>query len=140
MIPTISLIFMVSCIYNPTPAPSLKEHFPQTINPPHAFLDMPLVEGKLIIENGCLRLSEVKGLLKGDSFLLIWDTRFSTITEEGVVSVIDSQTGEILVSVNDDVAVSNNSDVISALISPIPDECKPPYMVVGELIKKIDKP
>ncbi|MBI5841031.1 MAG: hypothetical protein HZB19_13115 [Chloroflexi bacterium] len=123
-----------------TSAPSLGAHFPQKINTPIAYLDTPLIEGELVLDNGCLRVSGVKNLLAGDNFLLIWDTRFSTTTEQGVVQVVDSNTGEVLVSVGDYVAIGDGGDTTYPTKKPIPDECPGPYWVVGELIKKIERP
>ena len=120
--------------------PSLGDHFPQLATPPSVYLDTPLIEGELVLENGCLRVSGVKNLLRGNSLLLVWDSRFSTQTEKGVVQVVDSSTGEVLVSVGDYVAIGDGGDNIKPTNKPIPDECPGPYWIVGEFIKKIDKP
>jgi hypothetical protein len=120
--------------------PSLGDHFPQTINPPNAYLDLPLLEGKLVLENGCLRVNPVKDFLIGDSFLLIWHPKFSTRTENGIVQIIDSSTGEVLASVGDYIEMGDNGDTVNTLKEPIPEECTGPYRVVGEFIKKIDYP
>ena len=81
--------------------PSLGDHFPQLINPPNVYVDLPATGGDLVLDHGCLRVSGVTGMLDGDSFLLIWDARFTTRTEQGVVHVIDSLTGEVLASPGD---------------------------------------
>jgi len=120
--------------------PSLGDHFPQTINPPTAYLDLPLLQGKLVLENGCLRLKAVNDYLKENNFLLIWDPRFLSRTENGVVQVIDSSTGEVLASVGDTIEMGDNGDTINPLKKPIPEECTGPYMAVGESIKKINIP
>ena len=100
--------------------------------------------GELTLENGCLRVSKTN-TINGDGFLLIWDTRFSTRTEQGVVQVIDGSTGEVLASTGDYVEVSggfvvSSIEVEKALKESIPNECPGPYWVVGESIKKIDRP
>ncbi len=64
----------------------------------------------------------------------------STQSEKGVVQVVDSRTGEVLVSVDDYVAIGDGGDNIKPTNKPIPDECPGPYWIVGEFIKKIDKP
>ncbi len=120
--------------------PSLGNHFPQTINPANAYLGLPLMEGKLVLENGCLRVNAVYDFLKEDSFLLIWDPRFSTRTENGIVQVIDSTTGEVLAAVGDFIVMGDNGDTINPLKESIPDECTEPYKAVGEFIRKIDRP
>ncbi|MBI5839477.1 MAG: hypothetical protein HZB19_05190 [Chloroflexi bacterium] len=82
--------------------------------------------------------------LHEDSFLLIWDSTFSSRTEQGVVHVIDSSTGEVLARVGDYVEVGGGvasiAEVEWALKEPIPKECLGPYWLVGEYIKQIDRP
>jgi len=117
--------------------PSLGDHFPQLKNPPGVSYDIGRA-GDLVLENGCLRLKGMEGL--EGSFLLIWDARFSTRTEQGLVQVIDSLTGEVLASVGDYVMVGYGGDSPGRTWKPIPEECPGPYMVVGNTIKKIDRP
>lgn len=123
-----------------TSVSSLGAHFPQLINTPNAYPDLPLMEGELALENGCLRVSGIKNMLAGDSFLIIWDSRFSTITEQGVVKVIDVNTGEVLASVGDYVQIGGGPPTEMQLKKRIPDECPEPYWLVGESIKKIVRP
>jgi len=124
-----------------TSPPSLDAHFPQLINTPNAYYDLPADVGDLVLENGCLRLSGVTYMSAGDNFLLIWDARFSTRTEQGIVHVIDSITGEVLASTGDYIMVGNNGgDIINPTKKPIPDECHGPYLIVGDILKKVDKP
>jgi hypothetical protein len=121
--------------------PSLQDiYFPQ-LAVPLGNTDF-LVRGELTIENGCLRVSKAN-LATGDSFLLIWDLNFASRKEQGVVQVIDSNTGEVLASVGDYVEVGGGlapSDVEKYLKEPIPNECSGPYWLVGEMLKKIDYP
>ena len=120
--------------------PSLGDHFPQLLSTPNVFVDLPPVQGELVLENGCLRLSGVNNRSTGSSYLLIWDARFSTRTEQGVVRVIDSITNEVLASVGDHVMVGDGGDIIGRTWKPIPEECPGPYLVVGESVWKIDRP
>lgn len=120
--------------------PSLGDHFPQTINVPNAYVDLPLLQGKLALENGCIRLHAINDPLEENNFLLIWDPRFSTRTQDGTVQVIDSGTGEVLVSVGDYIEMGDNGGIVNPLKAPIPAECNGPYVAVGEFIKKIDYP
>jgi len=125
-----------------TSAPSLGAHFPQLATPPEVHLEA-LINGKLVLENGCLRVSGVAGAVNGSTFLLIWDQRFSTRTEQGIVQVIDVSTGEVLASVGDFVAVGGGfvgNPTSRGLKEPIPDECPGSYFLVGESIKKIERP
>lgn len=125
-----------------TIAPSLGDHFPQLATSQQAYLEA-LIKGELVLENGCLRISGVDGALDKSSLLLIWDSRFSTRTEQGVVQVIDSRTGKVLASVGDFVAVGGgfvDDPASRGLKEPLPNDCPGSYYLVGEAIKKIDKP
>jgi hypothetical protein len=124
----------------PISPPSLDIHFPQ--------LDRPLgntdslVRGELTLENKCLRVSKAKTLL-GDSFLLIWEPNFAIRKEQGVVQVIDSNTGEVLASVGDYVEVGGGvapANIEQYLREPLPPDCPGPYWLAGETLKKIDSP
>jgi hypothetical protein len=133
----------LTSISTSTSAPSLGAHFPQINTQTGGMSGMDiLLRGKLTLDNSCLRVSELEWpSVKGDSFLLIWDLRFSTRTEQGVVQVIDSSTGKVLVSVGDYIEAGGGGTPIEMdLKEPIPDECSEPYWLVGEYIKKIDKP
>jgi hypothetical protein len=126
--------------------PSLGDHFPQAINVPNAYYDIPSLKGKLILENGCIRLHALNDYFGENSLLLIWDPRFSTRTQDGIVQVIDSNTGEVLASVGDYIEMGNNGEFINALEfinelrAPIPEECTGLYQRVGQFIKRIDYP
>jgi hypothetical protein len=140
----ILIVFLAKAFYGIATAPPLGAHFPQEIKPPSVYIDTLWIEGKLVLDNGCLRVSRAKNLLAGDNFLLIWDPRFSTRTEQGIVQVIDSGTGEVLASVGDFVTIGDGGDLTNPtwlwLKQPIPNECPGPYWVIGESIKKIDRP
>ncbi len=137
----IVIIFFVRVVYIKATAPPLGSHFPQKINPPSVYVDI-MIEGNLTIENGCLRVRQKN--TDGNGFLLIWDPRFSTRTEQGVVQVIDSSTDEVLAKVGDLVVIGDGGDLAKptwlSLKMSIPNECTGPYWVVGEYIKKIDEP
>lgn len=172
-IPILIFIFLLACtnqskpntqlpVITPSYLPSLGVYFPQKINTPFAYYDLAY-KGELVLENGCLRLNMIEeSSSEKESFLLIWDSRFSTRTEQGTVHVIDSNTGEILVSVGDFIEVGYNGDASNStnpdprkpqpedsnfenstdmgLREPIPDECIGPYFIVGHPIRKIDSP
>jgi hypothetical protein len=126
----------------PVNTPSLGTYFPQIINTPSAYLEA-LIKGELVLENGCLRVSDVDGAVNGATILLIWDPRFSTSTKQGAVQVIDNKTGKALASVGDYVAVGGGFDdnpTWMGLANPLPEDCPGPYYIVGEYIKKIDGP
>ncbi len=112
-------------------------YFPQTINTPPAYLEAR-VTGELILENGCLRVKD----FDGKSVLLIWRPGFSTKTVEGNVQIIDSK-NQVTASVGDFVEVGGGFDAhpeLYGLTEPIPENCLGSFWLVGESIKKIDKP
>jgi len=120
---------------------SFGAHFPQT-NTILGNTDA-LITGKLALDNGCLRVSETN-TINEESYLLIWDETFSIRTEQGIVQVIDSNTGEVLASVGDYVEVGGGIvvgiiEVEMALKEPLPQECPEPYWLVGDTVKKIEK-
>jgi len=121
----------------PASRSSLVAHFPQQINTPSAYNEA-LVQGELVLINGCLRVNSVNGY----SILLIWRPGFSTRTEQGTVQIIDG-TGKVTASVGDFVAVGGGFDddpTWLGLTESLQEECPGPYYIVGETIKKIDRP
>lgn len=120
-------------------APAVDVHFPQLINTPNAYLEAHLA-GELLLENGCLRVQEHDTI----STLLIWDSRFSLVEEDGVVKITKSGTGEVLASVGDFVDLGGgymDDPTALGLKEPLPENCRPgPYWLVGETIEKIERP
>ena len=138
-------IMMAACANQITSAPtntptsrsSLVSSFPQSITTPSAFYDA-VINGELVLSNGCLRVNDTDG----NSFLLIWRPGFSIRTDQGVVQIIDS-TGQVTASVGDFVEVGGGGDLNPTwygLVEPLPENCPGPYFIVGESIKKIDRP
>ena len=118
--------------------PSLGAHFPQLVNTPSAYMEA-LIMGELIVENRCLRVSQESG----GSVLLIWDPRFLAIEEGGIIKVANSNTGEILASVGDYVAVGGgfvDDPALLGLTERLPSDCPSPYYVVGETIQRVNRP
>lgn len=116
--------------------PSLGDHFPQM---KHTVGGMEaLLEGELVLENGCLRVRSAHGSADEPSSLIIWDLRFSTRTEDGVVQLIDSQTGNVLASVSDFVRLGGgyiSTPTYLGLVAPVPEDCPGPYWLVSEFVK-----
>jgi len=122
----------------PEEPPSLGDHFPRQ---KHSIGSMEaLMEGELVLENGCLRV-KVSNVYASDdepSVLIIWDLRFSTRTEERVVQLIDTLTGNVLASVGDFVSMGGgfiSPPTYLGLVDPVPEECPGPYWLVGEFVK-----
>ncbi|MBI5839478.1 MAG: hypothetical protein HZB19_05195 [Chloroflexi bacterium] len=121
----------------PTSRSSLVTSFPQIINTPPAYLEARFT-GELVLNNGCLRVKDSDGF----SVLLIWRPGFSTRTEQGVVQIVDS-TGQVTASVGDFVEVGGGFDsnpTSYGLAEPLPKDCPGSYWLVGEWIRKIDRP
>ena len=138
LISLIAIVFLAKTLYGIVTAPPLGAHFPQRIKLPNSYLDAG-IKGKLILDHGCLRV----GAENGYSDLLIWDSRFTTRMEQGVVQVIDRATGEVLASVGDFVEGGGglSTDILwLSLKQRIPKECPGPYWAVGDPLKKVDKP
>jgi hypothetical protein len=83
-------------------------------------------------------------MLLGDSFLLIWDSRFSTQTEQGKIQIINLDTGQVVATEGDFVEVSKGGDLTNPtwlwLKRPLPKECLGPYYMVGQYFRTIEKP
>lgn len=112
-------------------------YFPQTINTPSAYLEAKFT-GELILENGCLRVKD----FDGKSVLLIWRPGFSIKAVEGNVQIFDNQ-NQVAASVGDFVEVGGGfttSPELYGLTEPLSEDCPGSYWLVGESIKKIDKP
>ncbi|NJC98087.1 MAG: hypothetical protein C3F07_10945 [Anaerolineales bacterium] len=132
----VAIAFLAKVAYGIATAPPLGAHFPQRIRVPSVGLD-GIVEGELMLVNGCLRVSKVSD----GSVLLIWDPRFSTRTEQGVIQVIDSNTGEVFASVGDYIKVGGGSFPKGVwLKQPIPKECPGPYWAIGDPPWRVERP
>jgi len=141
LILTIIFILVAACANiitsTTTNTPSFEFYFPQVTSHPSVFLEARLI-GELILNNGCIQVKNDEGI----NILLIWRPGFSVRVENDVIQVLDSN-GEVTASVGDFVAVGGgytDNPESRGLAEPIPEECKGSYYLVGETIKKIDKP
>jgi len=55
-------------------------------NNPSEFRMTALLEGELVLEDGCLRVRVDDGY---DNYLLVWPYGFSVSTEDGIIQIID---------------------------------------------------
>ena len=92
-----------------------------------------LAEGKLVLDNGYLRLKGFFG--KGD--LLIWSYGFSLCTEGKKIQIIDSD-GQVVARVGDRIKVGGGqvpAEIVEKYIGqPLPDDCKGPYWIISRVI------
>jgi len=99
-------------------------------NNPSEFRMTALLEGELVLEDGCLRV---------DNYLLVWPYGFSLSTGGEVIQVIDD-TGQPIARVGDRVKVGGGECVkpcehIAQYSAELPsDHCSGPYWIVGEVI------
>jgi hypothetical protein len=109
--------------------------FPQTIPPKSAENEssmMALITGKLILENGCLRLEN-----SVDSRLIIWPGWYSFDVEGEVISVIYTQLATTVARLKLGGTVTLGGGEVpyqpNGLLHPIPKNCPGPYWMAGEV-------
>jgi len=92
-----------------------------------------LAEGKLVLDNGYLRL---KGFF-GEGESLVWPYGFSLRTEGKEIQVIDSD-GQLVARVGERIKVGGGevpAEIVEKYIGqPLPDNCTGPYWIVSEVI------
>lgn len=91
-----------------------------------------LVEGRLVLEDGCLRVRTPQG----ESYLVLWPPR-AELGEEGA-RVVDRETG-VEVEVGGPFRmsggeVSSRPSVLGRLEGPPPERCQGPYWLAGNLL------
>jgi len=132
----LSCLLITSCAKQAVSASSTVS-VPQLINTPPAYLQA-LATGQLALANGCLRLNVIDEI----SILLIWQPSFSARTEQGITQVVDN-TGQVVASVGDYVEMSggfSDDPTGIGLKEPLPKDCPGPYWLIGDEIRKIEKP
>ena len=90
------------------PAEALITHFPQHDEPLRTDRGNEYFFGKLIAQDGCLRLDYGTGYFEGLTLLLVWPPGFSVSVEDGSVSVVDGA-GSIAANLGDGVRFSGRS-------------------------------
>ena len=100
-----------------------------------------LLEGRLELDNGCLRVKYSDGNYLGN-YLLIWPHGFSLHTKGEEIQVIDIN-GQIVARVGDKITVGGGEipgegakELIEESIvdQPLPDNCTGPYWIVSNVI------
>ncbi len=91
---------------------------------------LALLEGKLVLEDGCLRV---------DNYLLLWPHGLSISTDGKVIQIIDN-TGKPIARVGDNIKLSGGGgemprEIIANYSTELPiDRCSGPYWIVGEVL------
>ncbi len=115
-----------------TPDPTIQ--FPQLRTRSATFM-AALLEGKLIVKDGYLRVSA------GDSdrgALIIWQPDYFLNNNEGVVEILDRD-GEVVARVGEEIRVGGGEvplteNLQQQLREPLPEQCEGPYWLMGELV------
>ncbi|NOR83870.1 MAG: hypothetical protein GQ526_10310 [Ardenticatenales bacterium] len=115
-----------------TPCPTI--HFPQ-LKTRSAALMVALLEGELVVKDGCLRVGLGDG---GESHLVIWQPDFFLNDNDGVIEIWD-RNGEAVARVGEEVRMGGGEvrmtkELEQQLRAPMPQECEGPYLLMGELV------
>lgn len=115
-----------------TPDPTI--HFPQLRTRSATFM-LALLVGKLVVEEGCLR---VVGNGGDSSHLVIWQPDYFLNNNEGVIEIWDRE-GEVVARVGEEVRMGGGEAVLTEkllrqLREPLSEQCEGPYWLMGELV------
>ncbi|MDW7727590.1 MAG: hypothetical protein SCH70_10885 [Candidatus Methanoperedens sp.] len=99
---------------------------------------LALLEGKLLLEDGCLRVDD-----NYNSYLPVWPYGFSLNTDGDVVTEVIDATGHPVARVGDKIKLGGGEiphEYIVQYSAELPsDRCSGPYWIVGEVIpNKLD--
>ncbi len=106
--------------------------FPVRKDPNPGYQMTALLEGELVIVNGCFRV---------DNYLLVWPHGFSISTDDEVIQIIDD-TDKTIARVGDQVKLGGgggemHSEIIANYSAELPsDRCSGPYWIVEEVVNK----
>ena len=117
-----------------TPVPTI--HFPQLRTRSAAFMEALLV-GKLIVKDGCLRVSASEG---DRGHLIIWQPDYFLNSNEGVIEILD-RNGEVVARVGEEIRMGGGEVALTEnlkrqLREPLPEQCEGPYWLMGQLASK----
>jgi len=117
-----------------TPVPTI--HFPQS-RTRSATLMTALLVGKLIVKDGCLRVSASEG---DRGHLIIWQPDYFLNSNEGVIEILD-RNGEVVARVGEAIRMGGGEVALTEnlkrqLREPLPEQCEGPYWLMGQLASK----
>ena len=115
-----------------TPVPGV--HFPQLRMRSVGFMEALLV-GKLIVKDGCLRVSASEG---DRGHLIIWQPDYFLNSNEGVIEILD-RNGEVVARVGEEIRMGGGEVALTEnlqrqLREPLPAQCEGPYWLMGHLV------
>ncbi|MBC8445842.1 MAG: hypothetical protein H8D74_01445 [Chloroflexi bacterium] len=113
-----------------TPVPTI--HFPQLRTRSATFMEALLV-GKLIVKDGCLRVSASD---RDRGHLIIWQPDYFLNSNEGVIEILD-RNGQVVGRVGEEVCMGGGEIPLTAslehqLCEPLPEHCEGPYWLQGD--------
>ena len=116
------------------PVPTI--HFPQLRTRSATFMEALLV-GKLIVKDGCLRVSASEG---DRGHLIIWQPDYFLNSNEGVTEILD-RNGQVVARVGEEIRIGGGEvplaeDLQQQLREPLPEQCEGPYWLMGQLASK----
>ena len=117
-----------------TPVPTI--HFPQLRTRSATFMEALLV-GKLIVKDGCLRVSASD---RDRGHLIIWQPDYFLNSNEGVIEILDRR-GEAVARVGEEIRMGGGEVPLTAnlkrqLREPLPEQCEGPYWLMGQLVSE----
>jgi hypothetical protein len=117
-----------------TPVPTI--HFPQ-LKMRSASLMTALLVGKLIVKDGCLRVSTSED---DRGHLIIWQPDYFLNSNEGVIEILNRK-GEVVARVGEEIRMGGGevpltADLERQLREPLPEQCEGPYWLMGQLAPK----
>ena len=117
-----------------TPVPTI--HFPQLRTRSATFMEALLV-GKLIVKDGCLRVSASE---RDRGHLIIWQPDYFLNSNEGVIEILD-RNGQVVARVGEEIRMGGGEVPLTAnlkrqLREPLPEQCEGPYWLMGQLVSE----
>ncbi len=126
----IILLSMMACSGVASSELLTNPHFPQLREDGDA-MDA-LLEGELVLEDGCLRVTNVDGT----DYLLIWPQRFNLSVDGEDIRTSDDAGAPL--SVGEEIRVGGGEvprDHVQTLVEqPLPSDCPGPHWIVGEVL------
>jgi hypothetical protein len=97
------------------------------------FMDA-LLQGELIVEDGCLRVSHADA---SNSALVIWQPDYFLNDNNGRIEIWNRE-GQVIARVGEEIKLGGGSASLatfsSQLREPVPGQCKGPYWLMGEVV------
>lgn len=95
-----------------------------------------LLEGKLVLVNGCLRANETPG---ETSYLVVWPSNVVLDTKVNPIRILNKKTGQLVAQVGNQVRLGGGevqlgAQIMKRLQYPLPGTCPGPYWLASEVL------